>query len=291
MGSSIARAMWVLLALVAVLSLAAGCSKREAAPSTHDFPPPAKGDSAAASASNTGAVPRDPAHVTTVNVSVSVASVDDAARRLREETARAEGYVSNMSGHGEGKHRRASFELRVPAARLPSFRAAVASLGEIESEEERVEEVGEERADRKARLANARAEEKRILELLSNRTGSLGDVLAAERELARVRESVERFEGQDAALEGKIAFATIRVNLAPRAEVFVDRPFARIGAAAKDGVRYANIVIVGCAVALFEVGPTLLSMVLFGMMVWMGIRSARRLHARRLAARMASMGA
>jgi uncharacterized protein DUF4349 len=46
--------------------------------------------------------------------------------------------------------------------------------------------------DIEARLANGRNTEKRLGEVLRNRTGKVSDVLEVEREIARVREEIER---------------------------------------------------------------------------------------------------
>ena len=50
--------------------------------------------------------------------------------------------------------------------------------------------------DLAARAANGRRLEERLVELLRTRTGKLQDVLSVERELARVREEIERMEGR-----------------------------------------------------------------------------------------------
>jgi hypothetical protein len=64
-------------------------------------------------------------------------------------------------------------------------------LGDVESVNIGSEDVGEAYADMEVRLANGRRLEQRLLELLATRTGSLEDVLAVERELARVRQEIE----------------------------------------------------------------------------------------------------
>ena len=47
-----------------------------------------------------------------------------------------------------------------------------------------------------ARVANAHRLEDRLLDVLAQRPGKLQDILAVERELARVREEIERYEGR-----------------------------------------------------------------------------------------------
>jgi hypothetical protein len=212
-----------------------------------------------------------------MNVTLAVASVAETTNRIRDEVSRTDGYVSSLNAYGEGKDQRASLALRVPVPQLRGFRESLAKLGETTSEDEHVDDVSEERADRQARLANARAEEKRLLDLLAQRTGSLADVLAAERELARVRETIERFDAQATQLEGKIALATVNVTLVPSAATKTAGSGDRIVKAAQDGVRLGGVVIVGIAVALAEAGPTLLIMALMlGAMVFAARAIVRR---------------
>ncbi|HWE41226.1 MAG TPA: DUF4349 domain-containing protein, partial [Gemmatimonadaceae bacterium] len=75
------------------------------------------------------------------------------------------------------------------------------------------EDVGEEFVDVTARMGNARRLEARLVELLATRTGKLEDVLQVERELARVREEIERYEGRIRYLRAQTAMSTMTVNV------------------------------------------------------------------------------
>jgi hypothetical protein len=79
--------------------------------------------------------------------------------------------------------------------------------------------VGEEFVDVTARVANARRLEERLLTLLATRTGKLDDVLAVERELARVREEIDGNTGRLRFLRSKIAVSTLTVTVAERGPV------------------------------------------------------------------------
>jgi hypothetical protein len=64
-----------------------------------------------------------------------------------------------------------------------------------------------------ARVANHRRLEERLVDLLDERTGDLDDVLAVERELARVREAIERQEGRLRYLSDRVALSTLTVTV------------------------------------------------------------------------------
>ena len=61
--------------------------------------------------------------------------------------------------------------------------------------------------------ANGRRLEERLVELLRTRTGKLQDVLSVERELARVREEIERMEGRLRYLRSSAQLSTLSVSL------------------------------------------------------------------------------
>jgi hypothetical protein len=217
----------------------------------------------------------------TVETSVSVADIGVASRAVRELVAQHGGYVGEARSSGDDEARWASFEVHVPVPRLGAFRDGVAALGEVSSDAEKAEDVTEQRADIKARLGNSRAEEKRLLELLDKRTGSLADVVAVEKELAGVRETIERMEAQERVLEGQIASATVKIQLSTRHAAGRVGPGKRIFHAAGDGIQTAGSFVVGVAVLAASAGPTMLIIALMGYAVFRAVRFlARRSRAR-----------
>lgn len=163
--------------------------------------------------------------IRTGTATVEVDSLDPAIARVRQLAERVGGYVANTSLQ-TGRHqvREASLELKVPAARFDQALGGLEPLGEVESVHVSAQDVGEEFVDVSARLANARRLEARLVELLERRTGSLEDVLAVERELARVREEIERHEGRLRYLRTRTAVSTLTVRLHEPYPVVGDYP-------------------------------------------------------------------
>jgi hypothetical protein len=220
----------------------------------------------------------------TIETTVVVKELDPSIATLRRVTAESGGYVGEARLSGDAESRSGSVELHVPATQVDAFRARIGQLGEIVSDTEKAEDVTEQRADIDARLANARAEEKRLLNLLSDKTGSLADVVAVEKEVAAVRETIERMEAQQRVLEGQIAFATIRVQLSTRWTPRAVGAGSRIVHAAGEGVEVAGSFLVGLAVLAAQAGPTLGILGAMGYGIYRLIRAIRRRRAARLAA-------
>src|SRR6266540_4089644 len=146
--------------------------------------------------------------------SVEVEKLDPAIVKLRQLATQLGGYIGNssMSG-GRDQIRSATLELKIPAQRFDQAINGLGTLGKVESVNATAEDVGEEFVDITARVTNARRLEERLIELLANRTGRLQDVLSVERELARVREEIERYEGRLRYLKTRVAISTLTVTI------------------------------------------------------------------------------
>lgn len=156
------------------------------------------------------------------NATVRVSNLDDAVAALRALAQRLGGYVTNTSvTTGEDQVPAATIELKIPAARYDSALAGLSPLGKVESVNTTAEDVGEQFVDVTARLANAKRLEQRIQTILATRAGKLEDVIAAERELGRIREEIERFEGRLRYLRSRVALSTLSVS--------VHEPFPVVG--------------------------------------------------------------
>jgi len=130
------------------------------------------------------------------------------------------GYIANSSIQaGEGQQRSATLEIKVAASRYDQALNGLTGIGRLLSSTTTAQDVGEEFVDVTARVANARRLEERLLTLLATRTGKLDDVLAVERELARVREEIDGNTGRLRFLRSKIAVSTLTVTVAERGPV------------------------------------------------------------------------
>ena len=127
---------------------------------------------------------------------------------------RLEGFTGRILVTGTVEQGRAlPATLQIPRARLDEAITGLKALGRVTSEGLDGEDVTQESVDLDARLANARNSEKRLTAILANRTGALDDVLAVEREIARVRGEIESMEAQRKALDRRVTYATVDLQL------------------------------------------------------------------------------
>ena len=152
--------------------------------------------------------------VRTGQASIEIDSLESSMAELRRTVQRVGGFVADASVQsGRNQNRSATLELKVPASRFDELTAALEPLGRLQFVNVGAEDVSEEFVDLTARVANGRRLEDRLVELLRTRTGKLQDVLSVERELARVREEIERMEGRLRFLKTSAQLSTLSVNL------------------------------------------------------------------------------
>lgn len=154
------------------------------------------------------------------DVTIRVDSIETAMAVLRRLAASLGGSVGNVSiTAGDYEVRSATLELRIPSARFDDAMVGVAPVGQVQQSSVTAEDVGEEFTDVSARVKNAQRLESRLVELIATRTGKLEDVLAVERELARVREEIERYAGRLRFLGSRVATSTISVTVSEKAPI------------------------------------------------------------------------
>jgi hypothetical protein len=152
--------------------------------------------------------------IRTGQASIEVDSLESSMAELRRIVQRVGGFVADVSVQsGRNQVRSATLELKVPASRFDDLTEGLQPLGRLQFVNVAAEDVSEEFVDLTARVANGRRLEDRLVELLRTRTGKLQDVLSVERELARVREEIERMEGRLRFLKIAAQLSTLSVNL------------------------------------------------------------------------------
>src|SRR5208282_5513880 len=101
----------------------------------------------------------------------------------------------------------------IPAQELAAALGELKSLGRVQNETQSGEEVTQQHTDLAARLKNSRETEERLRAILEQRTGKIEDVLQVEEEIARVRGEIESMEAQQKALEHRVDFVTVDLQL------------------------------------------------------------------------------
>jgi len=276
---------------VLVVVAVAACSERRAVPAQAE-PPPAldlpKPAAAAGSPTSAGDSGEPLAPIAAVQrkliqnaeLEVEVKSYADARPAVDAEIARVKGYVANAQiDHAEGRVSRAELSLRVPAEQLTDVLAAFKKLGTVLHESVKTQDITEEYVDLQARRSNARKLESRLLELLASGTKDVKDLLEVERELSRVRETLERLEGKLKLYDSQVAMSTITLRLVSLQTYQAGKPRG-LGEQLSDtlGSSWQALVTFGRALLVIFVGllPWLPLIIALGWLGWRLLRWVNR---------------
>src|SRR5918998_4225671 len=163
--------------------------------------------------------------VRTGQASIEVDSLNPSMAELRRIVQRVGGFVADASVQsGRNQIRSATLELKVPSSRFDDLTEGLRPLGRLQFVNVGAQDVSEEFVDLTARVANARRMEERLVDILRTRTGKLQDVLSVEREIARVREEIERMEGRVRFLKASAQLSTLSVTLYEPAPLVASHP-------------------------------------------------------------------
>lgn len=153
----------------------------------------------------------------TARVSLVVENFDGVEQKIKQLVEKYGGYIANADiGRMQGERRKGTWTLRVPVA---NFEAVLDSAGEIGvpvSRSQNSQDISEEYVDLQARIANKKKLEARLIQLLERPDDKIQHVIEVEKELARVREGIERMEGRLRYLSDRVELTTI--TLAVREE-------------------------------------------------------------------------
>ncbi|MFZ1136314.1 MAG: DUF4349 domain-containing protein [Candidatus Korobacteraceae bacterium] len=208
-------------------------------------------------------LPSAPMILRTAQLTVVTPDLDKARTGLERIVKQYSGYVGDLtfSAPSDGP-RKLTATLRVPATQLDAALAELKTLGRVESESQNGQDVTAQYVDLEARLSNSRNTEQRLLDLLRQRTGKLSDVLEVETELSRVREEIERMEGERRLLSKQVEFATLNATVSEEykvpAHALPDSFGTRFRNAGVDGYQSVVNFVTGVALFIVSSGPLLL---------------------------------
>jgi F0F1-type ATP synthase assembly protein I len=219
--------------------------------------------------------------------SLTILVKDVAASRSSVDAllARHHGYSANLNiSTPENAPRSFEASLRIPAPELILAIGDLKTLGRVENESQSGEEVTQQHTDLVARLKTARDTEERFETILTQRTGNVSEVLQVEEGIARVRGEIESMEAEQKALEHRVDFATVDLQLTEeyKAQLNPSAPSAstRLHNAFIAGIRHASGALFGIVLFFVAYGPVLLIWLLIvGFPVYLVWRRYRKLHA------------
>src|SRR2546426_133594 len=150
-------------------------------------------------------------------VQLEIVSFDDAVQKITAFASEEHGYVATTSSLKQANGKlRGEVVVKVLPENLDRFLQKIRGLGELKNQTLGSEDVTKAYFDTDARLKNARVMEQRLIEMLKTKTGKVSDLLQVEKELGRVREDIEKMQGELKYWDSQVQFATVTVSLAEK---------------------------------------------------------------------------
>ena len=150
-------------------------------------------------------------------VELEILSFDNAVQKITAVANEEHSYVATTDSEKQANGKlRGQVVVKVLPENLDRFLQKIRSLGELKKQTLGTEDVTKAYFDTDARLKNAHVMEQRLIDMLKTKTGKVSDLLQVEKELGRVREEIEKMQGELKYWDSQVQFATVTISLAEK---------------------------------------------------------------------------
>lgn len=150
--------------------------------------------------------------IKSANLQVEVKDIQNADSSLVALVNELNGFISNSRKWETSDQRQFSnFTIRIPVDQFTEVISKIEAFGDVKDRYLYGNDVTEEYIDTDSRLQNLKLQEDRYRELL-NQAVKVEDILQIERELERVRSSIESLEGRLQYFDDQVGLSTINVE-------------------------------------------------------------------------------
>src|SRR6266700_1993180 len=150
-------------------------------------------------------------------VQLEIVGFDAAVQKITAFANEERGYVATTTSEKQANGKlRGRVVVKIVPENLDRFLPKIRGLGELKNQALGSEDVTKAYFDTDARLKNARVMEQRLIDMLKTKTGKVSDLLQVEKELGRVREEIEKMQGELKYWDSQGQFATVTISLAEK---------------------------------------------------------------------------
>ncbi|HEU5245620.1 MAG TPA: DUF4349 domain-containing protein [Candidatus Udaeobacter sp.] len=150
-------------------------------------------------------------------VELEIVSFDNAVQKITAFASEEHGYIATADSEKQANGKlRGQVIVKVLPENLDRFLQKIRGLGELKNQTLGTEDVSKAYFDTDARLKNTHVMEQRLIDMLKTKTGKVSDLLQVEKELGRVREEIEKMQGELKYWDSQVQFATVTISLAEK---------------------------------------------------------------------------
>jgi hypothetical protein len=150
-------------------------------------------------------------------VELEIASFEAAVQKITGFAGEEKGYVATSSSDKQANGKlRGEVVVKILPQNLDRFLEKIRGLGELKNQTLGSEDVTKAYFDTESRLKNARVLEQRLIDMMKTKTGKVADLLQVEKEIGRVREEIEKMQGELKYWDSQVQFATVTISLSEK---------------------------------------------------------------------------
>lgn len=149
-----------------------------------------------------------------LDYTILVPDPNKAVNNIIEKTNSLKGYLVESSlsaNNGESSYAR--IVVKVPQDQMQLMTKHLESMGMVKNQAMFTEDVTSQYYDTEARLKVLQKEEERMLAFMDDESATIQDLLAIEREIAKVREQRESLQARMNVLKNQVSYAQFNINL------------------------------------------------------------------------------
>jgi hypothetical protein len=150
-------------------------------------------------------------------VDLEVISFDQAVQKITAFANEEKGYVATTSSEKQENGKlKGEIVVKILPEGLDRFLQKIRGLGELKNQTLGTEDITKNYFDTDSRLKNSRVMEQRLIDMLKKKSDDINDLLQVEKELGRVREEIEKMQGELKFWDSQVQFATVTISLAEK---------------------------------------------------------------------------
>lgn len=222
------KVLLIIVSILIILSLIAGCSSQKSSQSESSVAPDFGGPVRDQATDNKGEIapnapskvpsPLEPKKViTTIQMAFETTEFDKTANNLNTIVDKHKAYVensniSNNSYYDNKSYRFGNYTIRVPKTSVDQFKSELSGIGNMTSESTSKEDVTSQYTDTESRLKVITVKEERILSLLG-KAEKIEDIIALENQLSQTIQEKESLKSSLISLDDRVDYSTFYLSI------------------------------------------------------------------------------
>ena len=154
------------------------------------------------------------------SLTIEVPDTEFSKEEVANQIKKANGYITNINSYQVRAGVLAyNMTVRIPVEKLDEVFAQVAALGEKTAENFSIQDITAQYRDNEARLANLKARQIRLREMMERDTEDLSDVLKIDKELNEVTLQIENLERTQRNNDNDVAYSRLTISIQPEPQI------------------------------------------------------------------------